>query len=220
MIVCHSRRFIFLAVPKTGTQSIRAALRPHLDPVRDWEQSDWQASRRLPIDALARIGHGHIRAVEAQPWLPAEAWSGYFKFAFVRNPWDRFISCAFFRNAHRPLFQAYPQRYLPLLLESERTRADTWFAAQQSFLIDAVGRLSLDFIGRFERLQDDFDHVCRRLGLPSGPLPQLNASTHEAAASYYTDDLAAKVAVTYREDIEAFGYAGHEPGRGPTHLRA
>jgi hypothetical protein len=206
VIVSHRHRFVFLAVPRTGSQSVRLALRPHLDP-DDWEQAAWITDRRLPVPALASIGHGHIDAAHARASLDPAMWRSYFKFAFVRNPWDRFISAAFARNARRPLFLSNPAGYLKLLLRSPRVREDPLFRPQQSFLADDTGAPAIDFIGRFETFQRDFDFVCARLGLAPAPLSRVHASMHDPSAQYYDDELKGQVDEFYEEDIRRFGYS-------------
>lgn len=211
MIVSHRHRFIFLAVPRTGSQSVRAALRPHLDAA-DWEQAAWKSERRLPVPALATIEHGHIGAAHARRFLDPAIWNGYFKFAFVRNPWDRFISAAFARNARRPLFLANPAGYLRLLLHSPSVREDPLFRPQHAFLADEHGASAVDFVGRFETFQRDFDSICQRVGIGPASLPRLNASPHDSPAPYFDAALKAQVADFYGQDIERFGYSFIGPG--------
>jgi len=194
-----------VAVPKTGTQSIRAALRPHLGS-DDWEQADWGLDARLPIPEIAAIEHGHVSVAEMQPWLGDRVWSSYFKFSFVRNPWERFISCAFFKNRTRPFFLAHPRRYAKLILDSPRTMAGLFYRPQATFLSDAGGRLAVDHVGRLESLQQDFDHVCRQVGLPLSALAHLNQSHHGPPGCYYDDELKVKVERYYEQDIRSFGY--------------
>jgi hypothetical protein len=205
VIVSHKHRFIFVAVPRTGTQSVRAALRPHLDG-GDWEQADWRVDKRLPIPEIAAIDHGHVTAMEMKPWLDKRVWQDYFKFSFVRNPLERFISSAFLKNARRPLFLAHPRRYLTLILESPSTMAGLFYRPQLGFLSNPENQLAVDYVGRFESLQDDFDRVCRQVGLPPTALTHLHRSRHESAGRYYDDELKRKVEQAYEQDIRAFGY--------------
>ena len=95
MIVSHKHRFIFAAVPKTGTHSVRQALREQLGE-GDVEQVGLFVDKRFPWPDLAAIRHGHLALRQVRPHLGEAAFAGYFKFAFVRNPFDRFVSyCAF-----------------------------------------------------------------------------------------------------------------------------
>ena len=91
MIISHKHRFIFFAQPRTGTHAIRAALQPHLGR-DDWQQQALTGTLRLPIPELARVGHGHISLRQVQAHLPSEIWRRYFKFAMVRNPYERYVS--------------------------------------------------------------------------------------------------------------------------------
>ncbi|NNK33015.1 MAG: hypothetical protein HKP02_07815 [Xanthomonadales bacterium] len=47
---------------------------------------------------------------------------------------------------------------------------------QYDMLHDADGRLLVDFVGRFESLQEDFRRVCAKLGIESAELPHRNRS--------------------------------------------
>ncbi|WP_273878138.1 sulfotransferase family 2 domain-containing protein, partial [Serratia liquefaciens] len=79
------------AVPKTGTHAVRQALREHLAE-DDLEQVGLFVNRRFPWPRLAAIGHGHLALRQVRPYLGDETFGAYCKFAFVRNPFDRFVS--------------------------------------------------------------------------------------------------------------------------------
>jgi len=74
---------------------------------------------------------------------------------------------------------------------------------KQSEYID----IDVDFIGRYENLQDDFDYVCGQLNIVSHKLPHYNKSTeHNDWESYYTDELKEIVYNFFKEDFERFDY--------------
>ncbi len=204
MIISHRHRFIFLAVPKTGSQSVRAALRPHLGP-GDWEQADWRTDRRLPVEELAAVGHGHLSVRETAPHLDPDVWSDYLKFAFVRHPWDRFLSAAWYWNGDRPLFRERTGACLPLLLRSPDVMESLHFRPQRTFLTDDAGEVAVDVVYRYERLENDLHDLGRRLGL--GPLhpPRLNPS-RRPASDPEDHELRAEVTRHYEADFGAFGY--------------
>ena len=97
MIVSHRHRFIFFAVPRTGTHAVRAALQPFPGP-DDWQQKELLGRVRSPLPTLRRMEHGHITLRQARAHLPEAVWRTYFKFAFVRNSCDRFVSACAIRN--------------------------------------------------------------------------------------------------------------------------
>ncbi|NIU87939.1 MAG: sulfotransferase family 2 domain-containing protein, partial [Nitrosopumilaceae archaeon] len=60
-------------------------------------------------------------------------------------------------------------------------------------------------VGRFENLNEDFDHVSRQIGIET-KLPHVNKSSHSYYKSYYNTKTRDMIAEGFREDIELFGY--------------
>ncbi len=89
MIISRSHEFIFVWIDRTGGHSIEAALKP------------FGATRyrpKGPVANKALIKHVPARRLATCPEF-AENWDKYFKFSFVRNPWDHMVSWYFFRKA-------------------------------------------------------------------------------------------------------------------------
>jgi hypothetical protein len=206
MIISHAQRYIFFAIPKTGTHAIRRALRTHLAP-GDQEQVGLFESRSLPYPEIAAIKHGHITARQIRPVLGAEMFDSYFKFAIVRNPFDRFVSYCAFISRQDGHFASAPREYMKFVLTDMRPYNHILFRPQSEFVADADGRLMVDFIGRVERLQADYDRICDRLGLPRVVLERVNASSHRDYREYFDEELVAMVSKLYRADLELFDYA-------------
>ena len=205
MIVSHRHRFVFFAVPRTGTHAIRAALAPSLGG-EDWQQQSLTEQVRLPIPALARIGHGHITVREAQAWLPSEIWRSYFKFAVVRDPYQRYVSVCAFLNKRNPAFIGNERAFMKAALQRPRFRQRVLVRPQSAMLLDARGRVGVDVVGRYETLQESFDTVCRQVGIAPRRLALRNVSSHGDAAAYFDDELVVPVTDFYRRDFDAFGY--------------
>jgi len=205
MIVSHLHRFIFAAIPKTGTHSVRQALREHLGP-EDIEQVGLFVNKRFPYDELAQIKHGHLGLQQVRPFIGEAAFADYFKFAFVRNPFDRFVSyCAFMTRANAA-FERNPGAVMRNILFEVRPLHHILFQPQHTLLVDDEGRLLTDTIGRVEDMQASYDAICTRLGIPSAKLGQVNSSKRGDYRAYYDPELIAGVADLYRRDLELFGY--------------
>lgn len=192
-------------MPKTGTHAIRQALAPHLAS-GDWEQQDLFERKRLPIPQLAQLRHGHISARQLQPLLPREQWDGYFKFAFVRNPFDRFVSTCFFLRRNEPGMEQHATAFMKQAIQAPRFRQRILVRPQSDLLTDVAGRVAVDYVGRFETLQASCAEAFERIGLPLPALAKRNVSKHGESARYYDDALRRAVADFYRADFETFGY--------------
>lgn len=206
MIVSHRHRFIFAAVPKTGTHSVRAALREHMAD-DDIEQVGLFVNKRFPFDDLAAIRHGHLGLAQVRPYLGEETFASYFKFAFVRNPFDRFVSYCAFMTRNGDIFQKEPQSVMEHLLFNEPPEQHILFQPQYTVLADDDGRLLTDMVGRVEEMQASYDAICERIGIPSRVLEQVNSSQRGDYRKYYNQPLVDGVAARYGRDLELFGYS-------------
>lgn len=141
----------------------------------------------------------------------------YFKFAFVRNPWDRLVSA--FLYLKRGGSNAMDEQWGKSNLGDYDTFEDfvkNWvtddnveryfhFIPQYRFIYDQELVLKVDFVGRFENIQADFDVVANKLGIAER-LPYVNKSQRKAYQTYYTDETRDIVSRVYRQDLELFNY--------------
>ncbi len=223
MILSHRHRFIFFCNGRTGTSSVERSL-AHL-----------QEGERYAFRALNVFVGKHIPPAVLRGCLPKAVWSGYFKFVFVRNPFDWFVSqwkhnFRLRAAARAPWASTGPEggiRYLgrpmeelarkdvftpgdvELLFEylARYHRAAPWAQGlfQCNFADDADGEQLVDFVGRYEALREDFAHALGRVGLQAR-LPHLNRTEHRHYASYFSAASAARAAELWARDFERFGY--------------
>lgn len=164
---------------------------------------------------------GHHMGIRQYQLAFTEAeFSNFFKFTFVRNPWDRLYSAYRYLEAggrhiiakewfDRELRQFGSFREFVLRwLNEQSVNSYLHFVPQHRFLVDCRNRQCLDFVGRFEHLERDFAHVCRQLGIER-KLEVRNVTKGSAVPSYrdaYDQESTDIVARIYRRDIELFGY--------------
>jgi|TARA_R110000824_G_scaffold356208_1_gene543408 chondroitin 4-sulfotransferase 11 len=196
-MISHKHKFISLHVPKTGGTSINASLKTVFGAHCKW------------------TGHIKLRGLvgNKQP----EWCEDYFKFAFVRNPWDRFLSCYTYfkkygiRQGHDVAtgeivnkfssFEEFTHSFKsvqPLIKSSHLKNQTEWLDER------------LNFVGRFESLQTDFNYICDTIGIAPHTLPHQNKSSHKPYDEYYTDEMVEVVRDIYRADIEALEYSFNE----------
>lgn len=183
-------RCIFFHIPKTAGISITEAL-------------------------FGCRGAGHIDVREARRIFGRLAFARYFKFTFVRNPYDRLVSAyTYLRDGAiagrmspfiRTYIEPYPE-FRSFVRDGLRdVLFDQHFRPQSSWVCDREG-LRVDFVGRFERLSEDFATVAARLGIPAS-LGHRNRSRREREyRSYYEEDTRRLASDVYAEDLERFEY--------------
>src|SRR5690606_14294215 len=81
---------------------------------------------------------------------------------------------------------------------------------QTTYVHDVSGQQIVDFVGRYESLEEDFEVVCRQIGI-SRELPHINVSSRSRGHDYFDERARDRVGELWRCDVEAFGY--EPPGR-------
>lgn len=174
---------------------------------------------------------GHFSISELMAVAPYDV-AALPRFAVIRNPWDRLVSAwSFARRGFSlvepagaaspvqaaririrreeqykiPEFESFERFVREWLALRDVHRLDGVFRPQVDYVCDPEGVVPLDFLGRFEQL----DQVAMWLTETTGrsfDLPRLNASERQAYRSHYTPELARLVGEIYAKDIAAFGY--------------
>ena len=149
--------------------------------------------------------HRHTTALALQKVLTPEKFDSYFKFGFVRNPWDWHVSLYKYplqkRTHHqRDLFRKLGsfENYIEWL--SKRS-----VMLQKNFLYDQDKQL-VDFIGKMENLEHDFNIICQKIGIDTIALPHLNKSNSKYYREFYNDKTKDIIYKLFKKDIELFQY--------------
>jgi chondroitin 4-sulfotransferase 11 len=201
-MLSHPFRCIYIHIPKTAGNSVNRVF-----------GVDWQHHKDL-----------QRFAAELEPAL----FERYFKFAIVRNPWERIFSdynyqkkkgrpgasklFLFDETGERRCFRDWveaalsdPYRYAPESWGGEVSAGLHRWSPQVDWLT-VDGRIAVDAIVRMERLPEDFGRICETLGLPPLRLPHRNRRRHWHYSWYYDEATRDLVASYYARDVAAFGY--------------
>ncbi len=207
---------VYIEVPKVACTSLKVAL-----------------AQLLGMDLAASAGgdphHASFPSVAPAEDAHGPLFPDLFAFAFVRNPWDRLVSCyrdkiagevdGFTRFTIRPGvadclagFDAFTadmsfEQFVMAVASIPDSEADAHFRPQYTFVANGVGELAIDLVGRYETLLTDLQRVRECTGLPEINLPRLQAAPRSVNyQDYYTASSRRLVAQRYQGDIELFKY--------------
>lgn len=193
---------IFVHIPKTAGTSIEAALGMHgdLKTIGILPQTNQKKdTSRLFGDYLQ-----HYTAMQIKECVTN--YEDYFKFTFVRNPWDRFVSAVMFNggikeNLKKDISCEDFKKNALRKIENNGIH----YKPQLDYILEHRKLPLVDFIGRFENIQTDFEFICNKLNTPI-KLENRMKTPHRHYTYYYDDELKNLVAEKYKKDIEYFNY--------------
>lgn len=199
-MISHKHKFIFVQIPKTGCTSVANALAEYC------------------INTSRLKNHFTYSEYLNNKTKREKVNKDYFSFAFVRNPFDRLVSqfkysgMAVWGKVGPTNLDFTFQHYVKYIVAQnlrfsnhrynsklKKTGDEDW--SQLQFVGDDVG-----FIGKFETLQEDFNTICDKIGIPQKQVPHLNKTKHKHYTEYYDDETRQIVADKYAKDIKYFGY--------------
>jgi hypothetical protein len=201
MLLSSRKRFIFVHIYRTGGTSVTKALKPFTNDPFPRRFLD----RILRREKQPQISE-HLTAREIRDLVGKDTFESCVKFAFVRNPWDWQVSLYHFMRETPSHFQHTLIRSMATFEEYLEWRISADKHLQREFVIDDDGSLLVDFVGKFERFNEDFQTICQRIGIRAS-LPHLNRSNHLRYTQYYNPRTRALSAEHFAEDIEMFEYS-------------
>ena len=183
VLVSRRHSFVYFQVPKVATRSLLEALR----------ETDEDS-----------VEHNKVSTTPL-------SFRGLRSFAFVRDPYDRLYSCWANKVRDSDQFALFYPQLDGASFEQFVMEVATWDLRVCDAHVRLQSRLvprRLDFVGRFERLNEDYAALTDWLGVPHRPLPIRNSSkaTESSDTSPYTPALRSLVADLYADDLARFRY--------------
>ena len=226
-MISHKYKFIFIQIPKTACTSVEHIL------------TEYGCGRiRQGKDFWDDIDFKHITFDDLETRLDTDTLSAYFKFAFVRNPFDWLVSNYHYcRGIHVPYLKRNifdkndakknphgnnrdcinfiaknKQKFNSMQISSmEFKEWIHWYVnnvhgTQFEMIQDLNKKNRMDMIGKMENLQEDFNIICDKIGIPRQQIPHLNETKHKHYTEYYDNETREMIEEKYAKDIEYFGY--------------
>lgn len=204
---------VLIHIPKCAGTSIYNALLPD----ENWH--DINMTNYGGFDKYNKIYKQHATAQQTKDFY-CPNFESFFSFSFVRNPWDRAVSDYLWMSKldkfHGKCLRS--GSFLDYLLNKNNFSINSLkklkpelyrydhILPQFKFLYDSEEKQMVNFIGRFENLQEDFNYVCNKLAIPQQQLPHKNKSDHRHYTEYYDDETRDIIAKKYAKDINYFEY--------------
>jgi hypothetical protein len=205
MIISHSKKFIFIHIYKVAGTSISSALKRY--NYLPSKKNKLKSTFGINPSIYSRDFDGHITASELSKRIPTCIFDVYFKFAFVRNPWDWQVSLYHFGKQLRSHHQ-YDLLNKMTFREYVDWRVNEDLKLQSDFVLSDDGEMLVDYVGRLESINQDFKEICELIGLNKNyDIPWLNQSNHSEYRKYYDSESKKIIRQAFRKDIELFGYS-------------
>jgi len=214
-MISLKKNFLFIHVPKTGGNSIQNILRDYSEDkiVTLARHQDGIERFEVRNDTYNIVKHStlsHYKKV-----IEPEIYEKLFKFCTIRNPWDMLIS--FYFSPHRGVIEWNRESFINIINQVETIR--NYIVIRP--LTDKINRRlgvnifpnlksidsDIDFIMRFEHLNDDFKKVCKILDIPFTPLPHRNKSNRKHYSQYYDAELIKLVKARFKDEIKLGEYS-------------
>ena len=192
-MISHTKKFIFVHINKTGGTSIEKILKPYSEPLGN------NKHQFLLKNCKKKPSKKPILKNKKDPLYP------YFKFTIVRNPFEKIVSTYFWRKHFSKCLDISFKKWV-MCPKKPSMLTNLAFYNQLDWISDRPGNVCVDYIGRFERLQESFDVICKKINIPPKKLPYKNKLKYDHYSSYYDKETVEFVATHFKKDIDYFNF--------------
>lgn len=219
-MISHKYKCIFIHIPKTAGSSINSFFHPeakfHFENADYDRLFGWCKKRRLHMQ------HATAKQLLETELISQEIWNSYFKFTFVRNPWDRAYSDYLWMMKFAKVKGSFKDYILErgafesILNDNTKNSFLGDHALCQKDFFDVSGTYELDFIGRFESFDVDIAEVLHRINIPKKFDKNLNKSKrkYKHYSHFYSNIKRDLVYSKYKDDVDLFNYSFDDKREG------
>ena len=219
--ICHELKAIYIHTPKVGGLYIEQILSKYYNFKTIFftrpDHNKFNEKNRTYLNGkcgvLNIVKKGIIRYYQT-PILTSitqEHWDTYYKFAFIRNPYDRFISAYEYLNRYKI------GNSLEDLIEQKDNISDYayfhTFVSQYNQLLNNKNELNINYLGNFENLNKELITILTNLGVKQILHNDyiinnivINSSKKKEYTTYYSNDLIQKINILFEDDFTHFKY--------------
>lgn len=206
MLISRKHKFIFIHIYKNAGSSIRDALISYAASRLQRKFTGVLSKVNIKIPALLHQPlDAHVRASDVIDYMGLENFRKYFSFAFIRNPWDWQVSQYKYMLKTPEHFQHDTIKKLKTFEDYIHWRCTEDVVFQKDYIYAENGELLVDFVGRFEDIDQDFQNICTRIGI-SANLPKINVSNTRPYQEFYNSETREMIRKTFEPDIALFNY--------------
>lgn len=179
-MISKAHKTVFVHIPKVAGQSIETMFLEDLN--LDWSNKQELLLRKKKVTEKGPYRLAHLKAHEYVDlnYITQEDFEDYFKFSFVRNPFSRAYSYYKYLGYSKVCTYNY---FLKNVLERKIKNKHFFFISQTDYLYNSDNNLLVDFVGKFENLNEDIKIVIQNSKLKTETLPFVNKSKTEIKRS-------------------------------------
>lgn len=209
-MISYDKRCIFIHIPKCGGTSIENIIWPNLEDRS--EENLWMGFVSKYHNKYQTGGLQHLLAVQVMEEVGMDIFNSFYKFAIVRNPWDRIVSQFAYMQVRPDLMDFLgmsPDTEFKSYLDLIQTKQHVQWMQQTHFILDRNRKLLVDKVGRMETFQSDSTEILNKVGFANDQfeIKHTNKSKRKEIDFYYSDaESVQMVRDIYADDIEFFGY--------------
>ncbi|MEQ9426104.1 MAG: sulfotransferase family 2 domain-containing protein, partial [Cyclobacteriaceae bacterium] len=179
-MISHKHKAIFIHIPKCAGTSVEKLLGVGYNENSPDRCSlyGWDSEKQL------HLHHATAEQLLDFGLIDEETWNSYFKFTFVRNPWDRAYSDYFWMMHDQRVKDSFDQFLLKkgafykcLNDQTSSSYRGDHMTCQLDY-ITVYGKIAVDYIGNVESFQNDLQYIGETIGLQIDAIPHNRKSNN------------------------------------------